>query len=68
MSADFGTLARAAARVATGRLGWSPDRFWAATPVELAAALAGMIGTEGGAVAPLGAAALARLRERLGDG
>jgi hypothetical protein len=68
MTADFRALAAAAARLATGRLGWSPDRFWAATPMELAVALAGMMATDGGLVAPLGAEALARLRERLGDG
>lgn len=44
------------AGLATGRLGWPPDRFWASTPVELAAALRGCLGT-GGPAAP---SALAR--------
>lgn len=46
---------------ALGRLGWTPETFWRATPRELAAALAGRFGTGGqapsrGALAALMAA------------
>jgi len=46
--------------------GWGPDRFWAATPAELAA-LAAVIAGDGGD-APLGPAELAAMRERDPDG
>jgi hypothetical protein len=61
----FAAVAEAAARLATGGLGWTPATFWAATPAELRLALEGRFG---GATMPLGAAELARLRERLSDG
>lgn len=47
-------------------LGWSPDRFWCATPAELGAvvtALAGQVDE-----APPTSATLARLREMYPDG
>lgn len=60
----FATLARAAATVATGLLGWPPEQFWAATPAELQLAIEGRFG---GAPA-FGRQELEQLRERLGDG
>lgn len=61
---EFGAIARSAAAVATGLLGWSPTRFWAATPAELQLALEGRFGT----AAALGRQELDKLRESLGDG
>lgn len=46
-----------------GRLGWTPDAFWRATPREVAAALAGLgtgHGQGGGRLARPGLAALMR--------
>ncbi|WP_447750504.1 phage tail assembly chaperone [Sphingopyxis fribergensis] len=56
------TLAGVMARVA----GWRPDEFWAATPADVRAALAGW--GEADADAPLGGAALAAMMERFPDG
>lgn len=61
---EFRTLARSAAVVATGLLGWPPARFWEATPAELQLALEGRFGT----AAALGRQELNKLRESLGDG
>ena len=33
----------AAAQLALGRLGWTPDEFWAATPAELSLMLDGLV-------------------------
>ncbi len=38
---------RACLGVAVGRLGWPPESFWAATPVELSAALEARARAEG---------------------
>ncbi|WP_343525762.1 phage tail assembly chaperone [Sphingomonas sp.] len=47
-------------------LGWSPDRFWRATPAELQAIVTAMTGrSEDGPPSP---ATLARLREMYPDG
>ena len=58
------TFAEAAARLAGmagAVLGWSPDRFWRATPAELQGIVAAMRGgAEGGD--PPSPATLARLR------
>lgn len=40
MSAGFGPVALRLAGIAARLLGWRPAEFWAATPAELAAALA----------------------------
>lgn len=56
------TLAGVMARVA----GWRPDEFWAATPADVRAVLAGW--AEADADAPLGGAALAAMMERFPDG
>ncbi len=40
MSARFGPAALRLASLAARQLGWRPAEFWAATPAELAAALA----------------------------
>lgn len=60
---SFLELAREAARLATGRLGWLPGQFWEATPAELRLALEGRFGTP---ELPLGRGDLERLKERLG--
>lgn len=60
-------LARKAAGLATGQLGWTPDQFWNATPAELQCALQGRFGVE--VPAPLGRAELAELETKVsGDG
>lgn len=56
------TLAGVMARVA----GWRPDEFWAATPADVRAALAGWV--EGEAEASFDGAALAAMMERCPDG
>ncbi len=64
------TFAEAAARLAGmagAVLGWSPDRFWRATPAELQRIVTAMTGgREGGD--PPSPATLARLREMYPDG
>ena len=45
--------------------GWGPDRFWGATPAELAALVAVIAGDE---AVPLGTDELAAMRERDPDG
>ena len=47
---------RACLGVAVGRLGWPPESFWAATPVELSAALEARARAEGIDLRPGGAA------------
>jgi uncharacterized phage protein (TIGR02216 family) len=63
------TFAEAAARLAGmagAVLGWSPDRFWRATPAELQGIVTAMAGGgEGGD--PPSPATLARLREMYPD-
>lgn len=61
---QFAELARSAAMIATGLLGWMPDEFWRATPAELQLALNGRFGVS----QSLSREELDRLRERLGDG
>ncbi len=46
-------------------LGWSADRFWSATPAELAAVVTALAGDT---PAPADAATVARLREAFPDG
>lgn len=48
-------------------LGWSPDRFWAATPAELVAVVGALTGTSEIAVPP-DAATIARMKEAFPDG
>ena len=55
-------LAGVMARVA----GWRPGEFWAATPADVRAVLAGW--AEPDAVAPFDGAALAAMMERFPDG
>lgn len=62
----FVAVAQAAAGLATGRLGWRPSDFWAATPAELRTAIAGLAGPE--APGPLGARDVRALMERFPDG
>ncbi len=59
---EAGRLAGMAAAV----LGWSPDRFWRATPAELRGVVTAMTG--GAAHEPSCSATLARLREMYPDG
>jgi uncharacterized phage protein (TIGR02216 family) len=56
------TLAGVMARVA----GWRPGEFWAATPADVRAVLAGWV--EGDAEASLDGAALGAMMERFPDG
>ncbi len=60
----FRALAKSAAALATGRMGWTPDAFWAATPADLRIALEGRVGPSSDP--PLGRGDLERLKERLG--
>ncbi|WP_267379135.1 MULTISPECIES: phage tail assembly chaperone [unclassified Sphingomonas] len=66
------TFAQSAGRLAGmagAALGWSPDRFWAATPAELASVVNALAGAGGGAAAaPPDAAMLAQLKEAFPDG
>jgi uncharacterized phage protein (TIGR02216 family) len=41
---SYADFARLAARVATGVLGWPPDRFWDSTPADLRLAIEGRFG------------------------
>lgn len=67
--AGFAALALAAARVATGVLGWSPERFWGATAAEVLTAIEGRFGDlAAGTVTPLAADDLRRMQERFPDG
>lgn len=61
----FADAALRLAGLAGVTFGWSPEAFWRATPAELGALVRALAGEE---VAPLGAAELARLEERFGDG
>lgn len=47
-------------------LGWAPDKFWAATPVELEAVVMALRGE--GDPAPPDGATIAKLREAYPDG
>jgi hypothetical protein len=67
MTADFRPLARRAAGIATGQLGWTADAFWGATVVEFITALEGRLGGSPGTT-PLGRGELERLRKGLLDG
>ena len=62
MSDRFGPRALVLAGHAARLLGWRPEEFWAATPADLAAALA-----PPPAEAPLGRADLARMMEHDDD-
>ncbi len=63
----FVDLARSAAALATGQLGWLPQQFWDATVVELRTALEGRFGAH--APEPLGRAEMAELeRKGVADG
>lgn len=56
-----------AMRIALGRLRWTPDAFWRATPRELARAIEGLTGFSAHA-APLDRRALGGLMARFPDG
>lgn len=58
----FGDRASALAGVAARMLGWRPEEFWRATPVELAAAL------HDETVEPVASEELERLMEQFPDG
>ena len=66
MSERFAASAGRLAGVAGWLLGWRPDEFWRATPVELAAVLGAARGGEA-AVEGVDGAALARLRAAMPD-
>jgi uncharacterized phage protein (TIGR02216 family) len=62
------TFADGAARlagIAGAALGWSPDRFWRATPAELGSVVAALAGE---VVAPPDGDTMTRLREAFPDG
>lgn len=63
---DFAGFARSAAHLATGRLGWSPESFWASTVADFRLAVSPCV--EGASSAPVLADDLRRLRERLENG
>ncbi|WP_267387541.1 phage tail assembly chaperone [Sphingomonas sp. GC_Shp_3] len=65
MSDRFALAAGRLAGLAGVAFGWSPDRFWNATPAELAALVAVLAG-EG--VAPPDAATIRTLQEAFPDG
>ena len=60
----FSEAAARLAGLAGALLGWRPDEFWSATPVELAAVLGAMAGGPG---AGASAEDLARLKEMFPD-
>lgn len=66
----FGAVALRLAGLAGWHLGWSPDRFWAATPAELEAVVREMLGADSPATgaAPPTRAMIARLQEMYPDG
>ena len=55
------------AGMAGAMLGWSPDRFWGATPGERRGIVTAVTGGDGGSEPP-SSATLARLREMYPDG
>lgn len=61
----FSEAAGRLAGLAGALLGWRPDEFWRATPMELAAVLAALTG---GGAAPVTGDELVRLKERFPDG
>ncbi|WP_426262815.1 phage tail assembly chaperone [Sphingomonas sp. PWP1-2] len=65
--ACFADAAARLAGLAGAVLGWSPDRFWRATPAELAVVVAVLRG-EAAAVDPPDAATRERLQEAFPDG
>ncbi|MET0270331.1 MAG: phage tail assembly chaperone [Sphingomonas sp.] len=54
------------AGIAGALVGWRPDEFWRATPVELAGVLSALFGEDAGE--PAGAGDLARMKEMFPDG
>lgn len=64
----FADSAARLAGLAGWLLGWSPDRFWAATPDELAAIFGAMTAAEGRQAAPPDGETFARLKEMFPDG
>lgn len=65
MSARFGDAALRWAGLAAQALGWRPAEFWAATPIELATALAPP--NDFTAFSPPSREAIARMMERDAD-
>lgn len=65
MSDRFTHAAGRLAGLAGVLFGWSPDRFWNATPAELAALVTVLAGAES---APPDAATIAKLQEAFPDG
>ena len=59
----FADLARSAAAIATGQLGWSPAAFWESTVAEFEDALAGRSGSS--LSTPLGRSELADLEKKV---
>ncbi len=67
--ARFGEIALRLAGLAGWHLGWSAEQFWAATPAEMEAVVAAMLGTDGPTSgAMLTRPDMARLQEMFPDG
>ncbi|RDE04810.1 phage tail assembly chaperone [Sphingomonas aracearum] len=64
----FGDEAARLAGMAGAVLGWSPDRFWRATPAELATVVRALTGDAAAEGVPPDRDTLARLREAFPDG
>lgn len=62
----LGSAAIALAGVMARVAGWRPDEFWAATPADVRAVLAGWAGSDGDA--GIDGAVLAAMMERFPDG
>ena len=67
MMTRFADAAARLAGLAGAVLGWSPDRFWRATPAELASVVAVLRGGDA-LIDPPDGATLARLQEAFPDG
>ena len=67
---EFGAVALHLSGLAGWHLGWSPDRFWRATPAEMEAVVRVMLGSEGPGAggAPPSREVIARLQEIYPDG
>lgn len=65
---SFAQAAQRLAGLAGWLLGWSPEQFWTATPMELAAVFGAMTNGASGDAAPPDGATLARLKEMYPDG
>lgn len=68
MADRLGPAAVALAGVMARAAGWRPDEFWAATPADVAAVLAGWADAGAGAGADFDRKVLAAMMEKFPDG